>query len=286
MLLILVRAVRSVGNLRANAEAIRKIWQVALDKRDLVRELVNRQLRMAHAGRGLGLFWQFFNPLVIVLVYMVIFGGVIGRRLGPMGDLPGSYPSYILVGLVPWLMTQNILAQATGALTGNENLVKQVIFPIEVLPLATTLVTMITYSPALAVVLLHAVTIGNGWNPMLLILPVLFALHFLLMLGISLALSAVTVFVRDVREVITVFLVIALYMLPIIYAPAWMPSILRPIIYLNPFSYLIWAYQDVLFFGEFHHPFAWFVLATMAIGSLALGARIFAKFRPYYGNAL
>ncbi|MGE0023798.1 MAG: ABC transporter permease [Hyphomicrobium sp.] len=286
MLLILVRAIRSVGNLRANADALRRVWQVAVEKRDLVKALIQRQLRVAHAGRGLGLFWQFFHPLFIVVVYMVIFGAVIGRRLGPMGDLPGSYSSYILAGLVPWLITQNAMAQATGALTGNENLVKQVIFPIEVLPFATTSVAAITYAPALMIVLLHAMVLGVGLTPTLLVLPLLLALHFTLILGIAFALSSVTVFVRDIREVINVFSVVALYLMPVIYVPAWMPSILKPIIYLNPFSYLIWAYQDVLFFDEFQHPFAWAVLAIMAIGSLAVGARIFAKLKPYYGNAL
>jgi len=286
LIAIPTRILESLLALRANAAAIVRIWTIALEKRQLLWELINRQLRAAYAGRGMGILWQYFHPLFVVLVYLLIFGFVIGGRIGGMEDLPGSYPSYILAGLVPWLITQNAMMQATGALTSNSNLVKQVIFPIELLPLASTAVSLLTYAPAFAIVLFHSVFLSTGFTPTLLALPLLLALHFGLALGLSFMLSSVTVFVRDVRELISLFSVVAVYLLPIIYLPAWMPRVLKPIIYLNPFSYLIWAYQDVLFFGEFRHPFAWAVLFLMALAAIALGARIFAKLKPYYGNAL
>lgn len=285
MVAIPLRVLGSLFALRANMTAIHRVWTIALEKRQLLRELIARQLRAAHAGRGLGMFWQFFHPLFIVLVYMMVFGVIIGTRIDTGGDLSGSYPSYILAGLVPWLITQNAMSQATGALVGNENLVKQVIFPIETLPMASAGVALITYAPAMGLVLLHTILSG-GATPMLLVLPILLALHVALLLGLAFVLSSVTVFVRDVRELVGLLSVVALYLMPVIYLPAWVPAALKPILYLNPFSYLIWAYQDVLFFGELRHPFAWAVLAVMAVGTLAVGARLFAKLKPYYGNAL
>lgn len=288
MHLIVAIPLRIVGSLfavRANMAAIGRVWSIALQRRQLLRELIGRQLRVAHAGRGLGMFWQFFHPLFIVLVYMMVFGVVIGRRMDTAGDLPGSYPSYILAGLVPWLITQNAMSQATGALVGNDNLVKQVIFPIETLPMASAGVALTTYAPAMGLLLLQTVLSG-GVTPMLLALPILLALHVALVLGLAFMLSSVTVFIRDVREFVNLFSVVALYLMPVIYLPAWVPATLKPILYLNPFSYLIWAYQDVLFFGEFRHPFAWVALAFMAASTLAVGSRLFAKLKPYYGNAL
>ena len=286
LIAIPIRVLESLFALRVNAAAIRRLWSVALEKRQLLRELINRQLRAAHAGRGLGVFWQYFHPLFVVLVYLLIFGFVIGGRIGGTEDLPGSYPSYILAGLVPWLITQNAMMQATGALADNSNLVKQVIFPIELLPIASTAVSLLTYAPAFVLVLLHSLLLGTGPTPTLLALPLLLVLHFGLSLGLSFILSSVTVFIRDVRELISLFSVVAVYLLPIVYLPSWMPTILKPVIYLNPFSYLIWAYQDVLFFGEIRHPFAWAMLFLMALAVIALGVRTFAKLKPYYGNAL
>ena len=65
-----------------------------------------------------------------------------------------------------------------------------------------------------------------------------------------------------------------------------MPRALQPIIYLNPFSYLVWVYQDVLFFGTIRHPYAWVVTALWALLALGLGYRTFERLKPYYGNVL
>jgi lipopolysaccharide transport system permease protein len=74
--------------------------------------------------------------------------------------------------------------------------------------------------------------------------------------------------------------------MPTVYLPDWMPRILQPVIYLNPFSYVIWVYQDVLFFGTFRHPYAWLVTLVFALLALGLGYRTFEKLKPYYGNVL
>jgi lipopolysaccharide transport system permease protein len=125
---------------------------------------------------------------------------------------------------------------------------------------------------------------GLGWIAIL--LPAVFVVHFILATGLSFALAAITPFFRDLRDIVIVFTSVVMYLMPTVYLPDWMPRILRPIIYLNPFSYVVWVYQDVLFFGTFRHPYAWLVMLGFALLALGLGYRIFQKLKPYYGNAL
>ena len=119
-----------------------------------------------------------------------------------------------------------------------------------------------------------------------LLLPVAAAFHLLAIIGIAFFLSAVTVFFRDTQDFVTVFASAGVYIVPIVYLPQWVPEIFRPLIFLNPFSYLIWMYQDVLYFGRILHPAAWVVSGLGGLLVFAFGYRVFRRLKPLFGNAL
>jgi lipopolysaccharide transport system permease protein len=268
-----------------NSQALWVTLNQIVRYRELLREMVDRDLSASHARHGLGGLWVYVHPLVVVATYLLIFGFVLGNRLVASGDFPGDFPAYIMAGLVPWLMMQAALVRGPGALIGSANLVKQVVFPIEVLPIAAAIAATIPHLPALALIIVYKAVVGGlSWT--LFLLPAVLVVHAILAIGMSFALAAITPFFRDLREIVTVFTSIAMYLMPTVYLPDWMPSVLRPLIYSNPFSYVVWVYQDVLFFGEFRHPYAWVVFLLFALLSLGLGYRTFEKLKPYYGNAL
>lgn len=253
---------------------------------DLVAEMTRRELYQSMAGHGVAKLWSFAVPLVTVGVYLLIFGFVLGSRLNMTQDFPGDYSSYVLIGLLPWLITQHVMSRSTSSLLGNANLVKQVIFPVEVLPTSTLLAVAISFIPAAIVVIGYKIVLAGGLSWLALALPLVVLLHLMLLWGIAFLLSAITPFVRDVREVVSVFSVVAMYFTPAVYLPAWAPRSLLPLIYCNPFSYVTWVYQDVLFFGEVRHPWAWVVVVVLAFASLAGGYFVFRKLKPYWGNVI
>jgi lipopolysaccharide transport system permease protein len=77
-----------------------------------------------------------------------------------------------------------------------------------------------------------------------------------------------------------------IYLLPVFYLPTWVPNLFRPLIYLNPFSHIIWCYQDVLYYGRFEHPWAWVVTLIFNFLIFSLGYRLFCKLKPMLGNVL
>jgi lipopolysaccharide transport system permease protein len=264
------------------AEFTRGLWR----NRSLVGELVYRDIRGGHAGHGFGAIWVYVQPLVIVVTFMLVFGVVIGTKLAVTQTFPGDYTSYVLVGLVPWLLMQNALSRGPGIFLANANLVKQVIFPLESLPMANLIACFGVFAPSILVMLAYKLAWGGGLSATALLLPVVLGLHGLLALGLILILSVITPFVRDVREFITVYLSIAMYFTPAVYLPDWVPALIRPVLYLNPFSYVVWVYQDTLFFGDFRHGFAWVVFAAMAVVSILGGVVVFRRIRPFLGNVL
>lgn len=252
----------------------------------LVCEMALRDIRGGHVGHGFGSLWVYIQPIVVVGTFMLIFGVVIGTKLAVTTTFPGDYVSYILVGLTPWLLMSNALGRSTNAFSGNANLVKQVVFPIETLPVATIFACFVTYVPAFVLTILYKLFIGGGLSWLALALPLVLGMHGLLCIGLTLLFSVTTPFLRDIREFVTMYMAVSMYFTPAIYLPDWVPATVRPVLYLNPFSYVVWVYQDVLFFGEIRHGFAWFALAGMTIGFFLAGLVIFRRVKPVLGNVL
>ena len=275
----------TVRSLRASS-GLKDFVSVILRHRALIAELVARDVKGAHAAHSLGAVWIFVQPLVVVGTYMLIFGVVIGSKIEATAAFPGDYTSYILTGLVPWLITSNALGRAPSLLVGNANLVKQVVFPIETMPVASVVACFIIFIPSIVLMAAYKLFAGAGLTPIAMLLPLVLCLHGMFTLGLMLALSVTTPFLRDIRELVTVYLAISMYFTPSVYLPDWVPRAIRPILYLNPFSYVVWVYQDVLFFGRISHGFAWIVFALMAIGAMVGGLFIFRKLKPYLGNVL
>ncbi len=280
------RGVFSALNPFRTYSAIREILGLLRSRQSLTMELARRDLSASHAGHSFGKSWIYIHPILIALVFFVIFGFVLGSKINLPKNFPGDYSSYILIGLIPWLMMQATLAKSTGALSGNANLVKQVVFPIEVLPVASVISAVLPYVPAMILVVIYGFAAKGEVPWTVLMLPLVFLMHAALSVGIAFALAGLTVFVRDIREFVNVFCLIAMYITPAVYVEEWVPELFRPLLYLNPFSYLIWVYQDTLFYGDFNHPEAWAVLAIMSVLTLAGGYRLFRRLKPFYGNVL
>lgn len=262
-----------------------EFWRAVARHRELLSELVKRDLKSGHAGHGLGSMWIYAQPLVVVGTFMLMFGVVIGSRVSGTESVSGDYAAYILIGIVPWLATANALGRAPTVFTANANLVKQVIFPIEILPVASALACFAAFAPAYALLLAYTV-IKVGASPLMALLPLVMLLHALTIVGLILMLSVVTPFLRDVREFVAIYSAVSLYLTPAIYHPEWVPAALRPVLYCNPFSYAVWVYQDVLFYHEFRHPIAWAVMLAIALIVFATGLFVFRQAKKYLGNVL
>src|SRR5262249_56148510 len=91
---------------------------------------------------------------------------------------------------------------------------------------------------------------------------------------------------RDVKDLVQVFNTVGLYLVPVLYLPAFVPEACRPLLYINPFSYLVWCYQDAIYFGRFEHPWAWPLLVFLSVGVFIIGYRLFRKLKVMFGNVL
>jgi|GEM_PF-267949 len=268
------------------AADLRGLKELLTSRRHLLLELTRREILDRHAGQLFGAGWAFLHPLLVVAVYVFVFGYVFKGRVGGGATAGLDYPAFLLAGLIPWLGFQESMARASVVIVGNANLVKQVIFPIEVLPVRVALAAFFTEAVLLIGLLMYVGFRGGIAPGTLVLLPAFLALQLLAFVGLNYFLAAFGVFFRDTRELVQAFAVMGLYLLPTIYSPDTAPSWLLSLLALNPFSHFVWCAQDALFFGHFQHPWSWLVATSFSLLLLLSGYRFFRRASIVFGNLL
>jgi lipopolysaccharide transport system permease protein len=249
-------------------------------------ELAKREHADRYAGQAFGVVWAIVHPLFLIGLYVFVFKFVFKQNFGGTDELPFDYTVYLLSGLVCWLSSQDALIRSCSAIVSKSDLVRQVVFPLEILPVKVVLSSLFTLAVSIAVIVGY-VAITFGRIPLVyLMLPLLVALQALFLTGIGFVLAVTGVFMRDIKDFIQVFATAGVYLMPVVYLPNMVPPLFKPFLYLNPFSYLVWCFQDVLFFGRIEHPVAWVVCLVGGSMVLLWGYRLFDRLRPAFGSVI
>jgi lipopolysaccharide transport system permease protein len=252
--------------------------------RQLVLELARRELSDMHAGQSAGGIWLMVHPLLLFFVYAFLFTLVFRVRIADQG--PIDYLVYLLAGLSPWLLTQDVIGRSPSIMLANVTIVKKVMFPTEVL-VAKTVVASVAVQFSMMVAALLCTVYARGHVPAsFLLIPALALIHLILLWGLSLLLSAITPYFRDVPELVRISITINIYLIPVMYLPKMVPAQLQFLLGLNPFSYLVWCYQDAIYYGTITRPLAWLVLCIFALLSVLAGSYLFLRLRHHFASVL
>jgi len=273
-------------NLKAYYQALYSFLSVLLRHRQLAWALVRRDITDRYVGQALGAAWAFIHPMLLMGIYVFLFMIVFKVRVGGRPGMPDDYALYIICGMVPWQALQDSVSRGVSVLVGNASLVKQVVFPIELLPFKISISSLLPMACGIGVLLIYMAVRYMSLPPTLLLLPALVLMQLGIMVGMNLLTSPVGCYLRDLKDIIQVVFLVMMYGMPIFYLPDMVPAVLQPLLVWNPFSHLIWCWQDVFFFQRIAHPVSWVVTVALSLFMLALGNRSFAFFRTYLGNVL
>jgi lipopolysaccharide transport system permease protein len=254
--------------------------------RALALALAKREVTDKYTRQVLGSVWAVGHPLIHVCVFIFLFQVVLKQRMGGTVELPLDYVAYLLSGLIPWLAVQESLNKGSTVITSNANLVKQVVFPLEVLPIKSVLACFVTQVVGTLCLIIYVLIDNGRLHPTYALLPALWAFQAVGMAGIVFAISALGVYVRDIKELVQVFSVVGMYLVPIVYRPDQMPAQIEPLLAFNPFSHMVWCYQDACYFGGFEHLRSWFIFPIGAVLTFLLGYSLFRKLQAHFGSVL
>jgi len=169
----------------------------AVRHRDLLVLLVQKELKIKYKGTMLGFLWSLLNPLLMMVVYSVVFSLLVRFQVA-------RYPIFLLSGMLPWNAFSIALSTASMTIVGNGNLIRRVYFPREFLPLSSVLASLINLVLSMVVLLAFALAFRQPLGPPLLLLPGLLAMQLVLTAGICMVLSALMVYFRDIENLITI----------------------------------------------------------------------------------
>lgn len=275
---------RYLGEVPDAAPLPRRLLRV-LRHRALLRTMAERDLRMRYGGATLGLLWAIVHPLLLVALYVGIFTVVLRARLVP--DAPvEQYALYVVAGLLPWMAVAGVAGRAAEVMAEHRALVKQVVFPVEILPLhgilPALLAQLIGTCALVALVWLRSAQL----SPWMLALPLVLAAQVAMMAGLAWALGTLAVALPDVKEAVQVLLTLGMFLTPIFYVESILPQYARLALNLNPMAHLIYVYRDVLIDGRLQHPISAIVLAVLAPLSLLAGFAVFDRMRSFISDNL
>lgn len=247
--------------------------------RTLLLELVRKDLRGKYKRSSLGIIWSLLNPLLLMLVYTLVFSTIARFPVK-------NYPMLLLSGLLAWNFLSNALSQSVTAIVNNANLVRKIYFPREVLVASLVGASLVNFviSLLLLVPFILLFRVQLGWP--VLLLPLLLLTEVLFVGGLSLLVSAVDVFFRDIEHLIQVLLLVWFFATPVIY-PYSSPILsarVRAILLVNPLTWLMDSYQRILYWNLWPRPefIAGFAAAAMVVA--LLGALSFQRLKRSFAE--
>ncbi len=236
--------------------------------RDLLRELVARDMKLRYKGSVMGIAWSLLNPLAQLVVFGFVF-----RFVLPL-NIP-DYTAFLFSGLLVWSWFQTSLFASTTAIVDGRSLIKRPGFPAAILPVVTVMSNLIHFLLALPVLLLFLLLTHVQIHSTILLLPVIIVLQFILTLSLSYFLATFHVTFRDTQHLIGVILLLFFYLTPIFYDASIVPE--RFLVYykLNPMFHIIDAYRAILIRGELPALLPMVGLTAVSLILLLIGYRTF-----------
>ncbi|WP_462400136.1 ABC transporter permease [Desulfovibrio piger] len=222
--------------------------------------MTRRQLALRYKGSILGWFWSLAQPLMMLLVYTFVFGIIFKARWGSMPESgTGSFAAAMFCGMATFNLFSETVNGAAPSVLLNANLVKKVVFPLEILPIIHLSSAIILGTSWFLLLFAGAAALGISFHLSALFLPLLLLPVLLLALGVAFFVAASTVFVRDMPHLTAVLIQILFFMTPIFYPVEMVPVSLRWILALNPLASMVDEVRNAVLFGIWPDwgTFAW-----------------------------
>ena len=255
------------------------IFKRLYDYREMLKTSIKKDIGGKYKNSFLGVLWSFVNPLLQIIVYAIIFPLIMKSDIE-------YYVVFMVCGLIPWNYFSTVINRTSFTMIENGNIIKKVYFPREILPISVVTSETVTFLISSILILLFTLGYGLGLTINIVFYPLILLVQYVLLIGISLIVSSVTVYFRDLQHFIGVLLQLFFYATPIVYAVDVIPANFRWILKFNPMTYIIEGYRDI-FWGQ-TAPDISTLLIVLAIGIVLciVGYLIFNKLQKRFAEEL
>lgn len=245
--------------------------------RELLVQLSVKDFKVRYKNALLGFLWVILNPILLAVVLTIVFSKFARIQVT-------HYPLFVLSALVPWGFMSLSVSAATTSVLDNNNLIKKVHFPREILPVSVVMAHLLHFLPSLGIVLLFSFLYNSPVTPALLLLPMIILIQVSFVTGLSLLTSSLYVLYRDVRYLVDAVLTLWFYATPIIYPVSIVPEKLLTYYMLNPMTGLVEAYRELILNGRIPDIRLALFIASVSAVMLAIGALVFNRYKDSFAD--
>lgn len=251
-----------------------KLFKDLYSYRELLKSNVKKEIRGKYKGSFLGVLWSFVSPLLMTLVYAMVFPFLM------RGAGFEHYTTFLVIGILPWTWFTTSIAQGTFTVLGNAQIIKKVYFPREILPISVVTSGLVNFLISCIIICLFLIFTGIGFTFNIIYLPIVILAQYLLTLGIIFITGAINVYIRDLEYIVNFLIQMLFYGTPILYEASMFakaPVLIRTVMNLNPIGIIISSYRDILYWGNMPHMKSLLVVLLCSFVLCLLGLAVFRK---------
>lgn len=264
-----------------NCSGLAGLWL----ERHLIGLMVKRDCLGKYRGSLLGILWPLVNPVGHLVLYTFLFCYVLKVKFGA-DQSTGNFALYLMAGLLPWSAFSEALSRSATVILEHPNLVKRVVFPLQILPLVTVLSALVTESMAFTILLAGVLLHSHALPVSLVYLPLIAFSQFLLTAGISWLVGSLSVYIRDIRHMMALGLSAWMYATPIVYPSTALPEKAQFLLWLNPMAGIVGDYRRCLLEGVAPDWQHYGVYTVVALIVFALGFKFFEGTKKSFADVM
>ena len=255
--------------------------------KELIKNLTVREIAQKYKTSYLGLIWAIINPLILLVIYSTIFGVIFKAKWDvQLSDSNMEFAITLFAGLITFNIFSESLSKASGIIVNNANLVKKVVFPLEILSISSILSVLFQAIINFTIFIIGLLVFIHKINLMLLLYPIVILPLIFMSLGCSWLVSALAVYIRDTGQICTVVIQILFYVTPIFYSINIVPEPLRKVMSYNILVPIIDNARNVLLYGVAPDWKIMAIVTVISIFIMVLGYLFFMKTKNSFADVI
>ena len=247
--------------------------------RQLLKSNISKEVRGKYKGSFLGILWSFVNPLLMTLVYAIVFPFLL-KSSQP------HYTTFIVIAIIPWTWFTYTIMSGTNTFLVNAGIIKKVYFPREILPISVVTSQLVNFLISTIIILAFVLFSGMGISKYILFYPVILLIQYIFSIGVAFIVSSATVFLRDLEHLISIAMMMLFYATPIAYSADTIPANFSFIITLNPMAHILNAYRDIFYYQRMPELQTLAIIFAISVALFVVGYAIFNKLQKSFAEEL
>lgn len=247
--------------------------------RELLKTNIKKEIRGKYKNSFLGVLWSFLNPLLQIAVYALVFPFI-------LKNTQENYVIFLCCGLIPWAFFSTTISRSAFTMVENGNIIKKVYFPREILPISVVTSETVNFLISTIIIIAFVIFGGIGLSKYIMFYPVVLLAQYLLLIAISLIVSSISIYIRDLQHLIGVALQLLFYAAPIVYTPESIPEQFKWILKFNPMTYIISGYRNIFYNQTMVELRPLIILIVCSLVACAIGYVIFNKLQKGFAEQL